>query len=711
MNIRIHGLPFFLLIFVFLIITSCSTGNKVVTIAKQGVFHLENYDFNREGIVALNGEWEFYWNELLKPEDFLKRTNFVINYFNIPNKWNGYKINNKKISDFGYATYRLHIILNPDKNYLYGMKIRDISSSYIFWLNNLLIVSNGSIASSEKYFQPKWISTTTYFVLTNQTNELILQVANYSHVDSGVLFNIFFGISSKIDNMQRRDSGFEFFLFGALLITGLYHLGLYYFRRKDRSSLFFGIFCLLIGLRTFITGERNLIQIFPDIPWVVTTKIEYLITPLTPIFFLYYLRVLYPHEISKKLAILQQIFSYTYVAIILIFPEKIYSSFFLPYFISVVIFICYLIFCLFKAFYRKRENVIIVMLGFIVLSITVINDFLYTNLIINTTLTIPFGVFIFIFSQSLLLSIRFSKAFSNVEDLSKKLEIYSENLEEIVDSRTRELAVASQQIERDKNLLKFRNEIMENELELAKKIQLKMIPQKSTFSNIAFYYQSMEKVGGDYFDIISYKNPDLIGLFVSDVSGHGIPAAFITSMLKISLNQYCDDNKKPSDILYYLNNTLIGQTDGNFITAFYGIYNQKSREFIYSNAGHFPPFFINNKDIKPLKISNSGIPLAIMKNEELKSMKKNIYNHKVVFEKNSKLLLYTDGLIETVNKKEKELNNNIKDFEESIMYNIMLELRDKPAAEFINGLLERLLLFRGSNDFDDDVCMICMDIK
>ncbi|MDH5720041.1 MAG: hypothetical protein OEZ13_05385 [Spirochaetia bacterium] len=101
------------------------------------------------------------------------------------------------------------------------------------------------------------------------------------------------------------------------------------------------------------------------------------------------------------------------------------------------------------------------------------------------------------------------------------------------------LLVDNYRIERKKlkeqrNELRERNDIIEKELEMARKIQLNLIPSISPNSNIAFYYQPMDKVGGDFFEFIEYNNKDLLGVFISDVSGTDFPPLLLLRWLKAS---------------------------------------------------------------------------------------------------------------------------------------------------------------------------------
>ena len=290
----------------------------------------------------------------------------------------------------------------------------------------------------------------------------------------------------------------------------------------------------------------------------------------------------------------------------------------------------------------------------------------------------------------------------DLKQTTEELENEKEKIQEI-----------NEELKNEKDTLRKRNEIMENDLEMARKIQMQFIPEKSIAPYIAFQYKPMEKVGGDFFDFITFKNNNWIGIFISDVSGHGVPAAFITSMIKSTLLQMAQYVSSPASILESLNNAMANQTGGNFITAFYGIYKPETREFIYSNAGHNAPYIIHDNNFQLLDIKSIAVPLAVMDNKDLKKLDKRFINETIILEKGCKLILYTDGLTEAVNINEKSSlpESEILDFESKMLMDSMSALKELPAEDFIRELYNILVAFRGCDDFEDDVCMICVDVE
>jgi len=275
-------------------------------------------------------------------------------------------------------------------------------------------------------------------------------------------------------------------------------------------------------------------------------------------------------------------------------------------------------------------------------------------------------------------------------------QLYSQ-LEKKVHQRTREL-----EIEKDK--LKSKNEIMENEIALAKKIQDKLIPTTNPTEYISSLYKPMKEVGGDLYDFLEFSNSNKIGIFISDVSGHGVPAAFITSMIKTTILQSGERKENPAELLSYINEVLLDQTAGNFITVFYGIYDPDKRKILYSNAGHPQPYIITVEGITQLP-KGRNTALAMFSNSLLEEKSKSYMNFEANLPVNSKLLFYTDGLTEAC-----QIGGKIF-FEDDVMMDVLMNSRNFSSQLFIDTLYSSLIRFRGEDSFEDDVCLVCLNVE
>jgi serine phosphatase RsbU (regulator of sigma subunit) len=680
-----------IIISISLLIISCSNSDEknILPIVKDGVADLSGWNFSSNGNIELNGEWEFYYGQLLEPDDFTSGLTGNRSYISVPNAWDSFLYNDKKIGSWAHATYRLNIITR-DNNPVY-IKIMPPNSACKVWANGNYYGEIGRVAKNFKDEIPKYKSVVYDFEPVNNKIELIIQVSNYSIYLGGMILPVTAGHRENLYGQKNKRIAFDIFMFASLLVISVYYSGLYLMRKSDKSNLFFSVFTLLLSARALVTNEMYLYELLPDANWQIMYKIDFITTTLCVPVFIHFIYLIYPGIIKKPVRIIFTSIAVIYSLLILFSSTRIYS-FYLPAYNIVTLIAClFVLYVLIRAMIDKQEGANLALSGFMILFFTVINDILSVNNIIHTMQLSSFGVFAFILMQSLISSMKFASAFNRIEDLSLNLEIK-------VNTRTLEL-------EREKELLRSRNETIENELIIAKKIQKQIIPRHSPVDNIYAFYKPMDKVGGDFYDFIKYRDSEKIGIFLSDVSGHGVPAAFITSMVKTSILQAGACKEDPADLLASLNDTLVNQTGGNFVTAFYGIYTPSTKDFIYSNSGHNPPFILSSGIVANIQGTRS-IPLAIFDNKSLSTGNKIRSNNSIRFESGDKILFYTDGLTEAVSR-----YNHNRYFEDDLVNTLIRKYSNNPPKEFIRNIYDELVQFHGSDLFDDDICMICMDIE
>ncbi len=196
---------------------------------------------------------------------------------------------------------------------------------------------------------------------------------------------------------------------------------------------------------------------------------------------------------------------------------------------------------------------------------------------------------------------------------------------------------ARQTLERDQQLSEIRKE-----LEVAKRIQLSILPTgfpNSANFRVAARYVPMTSVAGDFYDFI-VADATQAGLLIADVSGHGVPAALIASMVKVAATAQRANAGDPARLLAGMNAVLCGNTQDQFVTAAYVHLDSVSGKLRYSAAGHPPMLLL--RDGKVLEIVENGLILAAFDFA--------VYsNAAYALEGGDRLLLYTDGIVDAAN--------------------------------------------------------------
>ncbi len=407
---------------------SFASGNKQVAV--NGVIDLTAWDFEKQGTVKLNGSWEFYWDRLLEPKDFAHPLlPAKTGYFTMPGSWNDYETGHEKIPGQGYGTFRLTVRIG-NRDGIYGLKILHMATAYRMWVDGALLSSNGTVGTSRDAMVPQYLPKISMFRPKGATVPIVLQVSNFYHRKGGPWEVIEFGTADQIIEKRENRSHFELFIFGALLIMAVYHFALYFFRMKDTSPLYFGIVCLAIVGRQIMTGERFFISQFPSINWEVALKTEYICFYMFMPLFMMYFEKLFPREFSKPLLRVSQWLGTAFILFVIVTPATVYSYSIQAYQIITIAFGLYLHYVTIRAIMKKREGAILVIVSGGIFFITLINDIFVANEFYYAIHLVPLGLLVFITSQSIILSRRFSNAFSTVETQSEQLKINEEELRE-----------------------------------------------------------------------------------------------------------------------------------------------------------------------------------------------------------------------------------------------------------------------------------------
>jgi serine phosphatase RsbU (regulator of sigma subunit) len=240
---------------------------------------------------------------------------------------------------------------------------------------------------------------------------------------------------------------------------------------------------------------------------------------------------------------------------------------------------------------------------------------------------------------------------------------------------------------------------MKKELDYARQIQLSMLPEpKIKFDDIEIAAMSLPamEVGGDYFDYFKLSEKEM-GVFICDVSGHGVASALMLSGLRSSMHLLLEDTKNPRIIFEKLNR-MIRKTQNRkmFVTAIFAVFNTESGNCLLFNAGHLPPYKIDGKTGELFKIKKHGVTLGAVDEIAPDNLESDVC---IEFVKGDKLVFYTDGLSEATNPSRKEFG-----FER--IEKVLSENPEKPPDELLTLLTEEVNKFTENSEQHDDLTLL-----
>jgi serine phosphatase RsbU (regulator of sigma subunit) len=276
-----------------------------------------------------------------------------------------------------------------------------------------------------------------------------------------------------------------------------------------------------------------------------------------------------------------------------------------------------------------------------------------------------------------------SKSFNQMADT---IQDYSRHLEAKVVKRTQQLNKANRE-------LQMANRKMLEELMMARRVQQGIIPHAENLPHTkrlhyATDYTSLESIGGDLYDVINLSNHQC-GLLIADVSGHGVPAALITAMVKVSFNNNSNSYTNTGDICYRINKELyelIGDLD-YYLTAYYGVIDLETGIFKFTNAGHHPPILYRPSTEELINLDSYGSFIGAFEDVQFNT-------ESIQLMEGDRILLYTDGIVETRNNKGEFYEKHLADFIKKYSY-----LSPK---EFVDKLIDEVEAFGEGKPLHDD---------
>jgi PAS domain S-box-containing protein len=242
-----------------------------------------------------------------------------------------------------------------------------------------------------------------------------------------------------------------------------------------------------------------------------------------------------------------------------------------------------------------------------------------------------------------------------------------------------------------------RNREIEEEMEVARLLQQRLLPEKiAGLSGYDYHavYIPMDKVGGDFYDIT--MNAGSIDLFIADVSGHGLPGAFLAMMTKMALESFTD-RKPPGETLYHLNEVIHRATvKSNYVTAFYCSVDTAEDNLTYSSAGHIPALLYRGETGEFIELQTKGKPLGWFSGIMFEEKKIQIF-------KGDRIILYTDGITECP-------DPQFELFGEDRLISLIKENSSLKPQALSEVILSSLKTYSGSEKFDDDLTMLIFDV-
>ncbi|MGE7622197.1 sensor domain-containing diguanylate cyclase [Viridibacillus sp. NPDC096237] len=425
-----------LLLFVF-ILSGCSLIDYETNYhMKNGLLVLKNADLTESTVIPLRGEWLFFTQEILSNKEIerrVKTSNLDKGY--LPSTWN-----DQLGSDNGYGTFAFYLQIPKEQvSYTFALSTDFQSSAYTLFVDGRVISSSGSVGTSKDTSTPSITPRIGYFIPNSEKILVVLQVSDFEDIVGGPSKDILFGQANALVNYHLDQQAALLFMNGSVIIIGIYHIIVFFYRKTERPFLYFGLLSLFIVTHSLFLGPMLLQMQFSYLSWFLLKKIEYSLIYGAVLLYMVFIYRLFPKEAGKKTVYIVMAITMPLLLLIWVTPP----SFFIPLFFAVFplafILMIFITIILVRAVVNKRPTSLMNLIANLLFFITVLNDYLFAKGLIDTLMLSIFGFFFYVILQAFNLSRNYAKKFHESELLSNELMTLNTSLDEKIHERTLEL--------------------------------------------------------------------------------------------------------------------------------------------------------------------------------------------------------------------------------------------------------------------------------
>jgi serine phosphatase RsbU (regulator of sigma subunit) len=553
----------------------------------------------------------------------------------------------------GFATYRLQILLPPGDHRL-SLRLLTVSTAYRLYVDGELAAAVGRVSAEPEQSRPEY---KTLIVDVDdrkrESLELVVQVSNFHYAKGGIWEGIYLGDPESTRRLREENVGLESFLVGSFGIIGLYHVFIWLVRRSERSALYFAVMCFAVAARILTVDDTMITSLWPGIPWSVHVKIEYASLSIMAACLIPFLRTLFPEEVPVGLVVPAATTGLVLAVFVALTSPALFSRALqlqLIYWVGM----CFLGPALaLRAAARGRRDARPFVLGLGAAMVASVHDTLLTVLRDLPTMQFlggsiylqPFMLFVSLLTQAIVLAMRYSGAYVQLErasaelsDAHAELDTRARELEQRVAARTADLALA--------------NDRLQKEISLARLVQVALLPEN--LPEIPGYTlfatnEPSRLVSGDFYEVHRRVGTGEPVLVIADVSGKGMAASLLAASLDALLIGPIEGGYSTNSICERVGRRLHARTPPErYATAIIASLSPREGVLTYSNAGHNPGLLVRASGSSE-RLGTTGVPLGLFPSAEYESVS-------VALAPGDLVVFYTDGITEAVNDEGEEFS-------------------------------------------------------
>lgn len=546
----------------------------------------------------------------------------------------------------------------------FGLILPPVSAAVQIFLNNQLVAAKGSVGPAMRYPHDSseafsWYPIKKEFLGQQPEQLLELEITGFS--GGGGLYgnsHIYFGGVEEIKIHYNQILFRTVFLAAAIFMIALFHLALVPDTFHRRANLHYVL--LALSMSAHILGMNGLGYLVWN-QFLFNAGLIHLLVAAFPFaltgFTLRYFRLQYPR--IRRLAYYYGAAMSLFLIALAVFPQLVplYLDFGLPF--GVAMMSASLAFVLFGALHGIRhgiEGAGLVFAGFLVYGLAVVNDVIFYFSYATPYKLADIGFLVAVVSVALALAWRLRRSNREREELRE----------------------------------------WQKEITLAAHIQNQALPQRmlrTPHLQIATLFKPMKIIGGDFFAFHEISENET-GVFIADVSGHGIAAALTVNTLRTVFHQFRDKARSPAELLACMNSALYPHLHEQFVTAAYCLFDFAGNRLCLAQAGHPPVYLLKRNEASYDKVKPKGRFFGFDREQAYEEAEYELSQYRRVF-------LYSDGVIEAG-----ALKGN--PYSVSRLENLLAMTQDTQQGELLQLLDQDIREKTGTemNTDDDSSCVV-----
>ncbi|WP_028593407.1 ATP-binding protein [Paenibacillus assamensis] len=407
-----------MLLFVLFVVPLMDIRTEKCAVSEQRIMNFSLCSMEDEGAIPIDGLWEYIPANLLMYEQVKPE---LAAFVRLPHQWNPQGWIPFLNDDVYVATYRIKLKL-PSNHRDYAIRVTNVKTASRLYADGELIGSTGQVGSSSDTSTPDNRPYNSYFSTDQGEVELVLQASNFDfYANQGVSEPIYIGTPEAIQALEKRRGYVDVAIIVCLLFMAIYLSGESFHRREGKAGIFYPLFCFFSAFYVASHGEKVLLEFLPYLSFEVNVKIQLISGACAGYFFTAHICYQFQPHASVKIAKVIGWLTLLITLVALFTPMSFFSRFTYLLLLVLNVVIVYMVVVSVRVVQHKLAGSMYMLVSMLA-ALQVILLMAFKVMWVGTfTYMLPIGVPIFVLSQGLFFSSRFTTAFNRSKQLSEQL--------------------------------------------------------------------------------------------------------------------------------------------------------------------------------------------------------------------------------------------------------------------------------------------------